>query len=321
MLNRRFLRVKVLQALYAFLQSGNENLVEGLKNLNESIDRLYDFFVYQLSFLVETRRFAERRIYENQHKHLPSPEDLNPNTRFVENRVLTTLEDNFFFKAEEERLKINWSQHQELPRDFYEKMIESEIYKKYTLETRKSFDSDKKFLVNIIDFLFEDLITLQDFYEEKTNCFVDDYSLVNSLLMKYINDLTAKSFDNRSKLPTIYKTASDKTNADKDFVETLFREVVKNEKEYGDIIAAHTDKWEKERICVMDMLLLKMALAELIKFKEIPVKVTINEYIEISKYFSTPKSKAFINGIVDRLVKRLQNDGTIVKTGLGLLEK
>ena len=319
MINRRFLRVKVLQAVYAYLGSGEDVVENGVKHLLESIDKMKDLFVWQLSFLVETKRFAENRIEENKRKNFPTQEDLHPNMRYVENRVLNALENNRDLRKEEERLKINWADHQDIVRNYYNMMRDTQEYKDYMSDSVDNFDHDKKFIVKMINEYFADLDLLQDFYEEKSIFFVDDYHLVSSMLVKFFSDIKA-SFNETSLLPTIYKTEKDAVNEDKEFVKNLFRQVLKHDDEYGKLVGANTSNWEKERVCVMDMIILKLALTEFLCFPYIPVKVTMNEYIEISKYFSTPKSKIFVNGILDRILKKLTEENAIVKKGIGLLD-
>lgn len=319
MINRRFLRIKVLQAVYAYLGSGEDVVENGVKHLLESIDKMKDLFVWQLSFLVETKRFAENRIEENKRKNFPTQEDLNPNMRYVENKVLNALEINRDLRKEEERLKINWADHQDIVRNYYNMMRDTQEYKDYMSNSVNNFDHDKKFIVKMINEYFAELDLLQDFYEEKSIFFVDDYHLVSSMLVRFFSDMKA-SFDEFSLLPTIYKTEKDAVNEDKEFVKNLFRQVLKHDDEYGKLVGANTSNWEKERVCVMDMIILKLALTEFLCFPYIPVKVTMNEYIEISKYFSTPKSKIFVNGILDRILKKLTEENAIVKKGIGLLD-
>lgn len=319
MINRRFLRVKVLQAVYAYLESGEDFVENGVKHLLDSIDKMKELFVWQLSFLVETKRFAENRIEENKRKNFPTEEDLNPNMRYVNNRVLAALENNRDLCKEEERLKINWADHQDIIRNYYNMMRNTEEYKEYMSDGVDNFDHDKKFIVKMINEYFAELDLLQDFYEEKSIFFVDDYHLVSSMLVKFFSEMKT-TFNEHTLLPPIYKTENDRVNEDKEFVKNLFREVIRHDEEYGKLVGANTSNWEKERVCVMDMIILKMALTELCCFPYIPVKVTMNEYIEISKYFSTPKSKIFINGILDRMQKKLTAENVIVKKGIGLLD-
>ena len=320
MLNRRFLRIKVLQALYAYIESGETNINNGIKSLLESIDKLYELFIWQLSFLVETKRYAENKITENKHKYIPTYEDLHPNMRYVNNRLLNLIEDNVDFKKHEAALKINWADdHQDVVKKYYTMMKDTPEYKKYMASKTDTFAEDRKFIVAMITNYFADLDVLQDFYEDKSIYFCDDYHLVSSMLIEFFTKM--KNFDVNSQLPSIYKTDTAEPNADEKFIQDLFRDTLSHYEEFGKLIADNTNNWEKERICLMDMIILKMALTEFVCFPFIPVKVSMNEYIEISKYFSTPKSKIFVNGILDKLAKKLTESGAIDKKGLGLLDK
>ncbi len=319
MLSRRHLRVKVLQALYAYFQSGNARIDQGEKQLLLSINKLYELFIYQLSFLVETTRFADFRLEENKGKHLPTAEDLNPNMRFAQNKILSKISTNRDFLKKEHLYKINWSEEKELVRRFYVSMRESDAYEQYMSKSANSIEDDKKFVLYIIEHLFTEFELLQSFYEEKSIFFVDDYHLVSYLAMKFIKFMD-KGFDDLTPLPDLLKTEKDDDNEDLDFVKVLFRETIQHSDEWGKLIASSTSNWELERIAVMDVLILKMALTELTVFKSIPIKVSMNEYIDISKYFSTARSKVFVNGILDKLIVDMKASGQIVKTGRGLLD-
>ena len=314
------MRIKVLQALYAYIESGETNINNGIKSLLESIDKLYELFIWQLSFLVETKRYAENKITENKHKYIPTYDDLHPNLKYVNNRLLNLIEDNVDFKKHEAALKINWADdHQDVAKKYFTMMRETPEYKKYMADKTDSFAEDRKFIVTMITNYFADLDVLQDFYEDKSIYFCDDYHLVSSMLIEFFSKM--KSFDVNSKLPSIYKEDTAEKNADEKFIQDLFRDTMSHYEEFGQLIADNTNNWEKERICLMDMIILKMALTEFVCFPFVPVKVTMNEYIEISKYFSTPKSKIFVNGILDKLAKKLTEAGKIKKNGIGLLDK
>ncbi len=319
MLSRRHLRVKVLQSVYAYYQSGNKDLNQGEKQLLLSINKLYELFVWQCSFLIEVTRFAANRIEENKKKHFPTKDDLNPNLRFVEHKLLNTLADNIQFRKLENLYKVNWGEEQDIVRRFYQFLKDTPEYERFMSDEEHGFDSERRFLIQIIEKYFAEQDLLQSFYEERSIFFVDDYHLVSYLLIKFIKSLD-KDFNTLSPLPPIYKTGNEEVNEDLDFVKQLFRKTILNSDEYGSMIAATTSNWEQDRIAVMDMLILKMALAELFNFKSIPVKVTLNEYIDISKYFSTPKSKVFVNGVLDKLIQQLKAEGKIIKTGRGLVE-
>ncbi|MCK9291267.1 MAG: transcription antitermination factor NusB [Bacteroidales bacterium] len=319
MLSRRHLRVKVLQALYAYFQSGEKKIDQGEKQLILSINKLYELFIYQLSFLIELTRFAENRIEDNKRKYLPTADDLNPNMRFVENRVLATIQQNKDFRKQEQLYKINWADEQEMIRLFYNRLRETDVYNLYMNVPEEGFEEDKKIVLFIITELFPEVELLESFYEEKSMYFVDDYHLVTHMLLNFFRFFDTQ-FNENSQLPPLLKTANDEVNEDLMFVKELFRNTILNSSEWDEIIAGSTSNWELERIAVMDVLILRMALTELTEFDSIPIKVSLNEYIEISKYFSTLKSRVFINGILDRLITEFKQNGRIKKTGRGLLD-
>ena len=309
-----------MQALYAYYQSGNNQLDQGEKQLLLSINKLYELFIWQLSFLVELTRFAENRIEENKQKYLPTAEDLHPNMRFVENRVLAALSNNKSFQRFENTYKINWAGETEMIRKYYNQIRETVEYQKYMSTEEDSFANDKKFLIHLIEKYFADFDLLQFFYEEKSMYFVDDYHLISYLLIKFFKE-TDENFDVLTPLPTLLKTENDEINEDLLFVKRLFRFTLLNDAEYTSMIASTTPNWEKDRIATIDLIILKMALAELLNFSSIPVKVTMNEYIDLSKYYSTQKSKIFVNGVLDKLIQQLRREDKIVKTGRGLIEE
>ncbi|HDO27163.1 MAG TPA: transcription antitermination factor NusB [Bacteroidetes bacterium] len=318
MLYRRHLRIKVLQALYAWYTSGSDDLNKAEKQLLDSIDLLYKLFVYQISFLVEVKRFAEKRMLENKEKFYPTEEDLNPNLKFVENRVVALVEENSDFLRKEELFKINWADETDLIRLFYKKLRKFGPYMKYMDHPGRSLDEDKKLFIQIADQLFPGFDLLRSFYEEKSIYFVDGYDLVNILLIKFF-EITGKNFTASRPLPGIYKHDRDGVNEDREFVRKLFRKTILQDEENTKILASKTSTWDYDRIPLMDIILLKMAIVELKEMETVPVKVTLNEYIELSKYFSAAKSKTFVNGVLDRLIKEFNEDGKIHKTGRGLI--
>jgi N utilization substance protein B len=312
--------VKVLQALYAWFQSGSTSLDQGDKQLILSINKLYELFIYQLSFIVELTRFAERRIEDNRKKLLPTDEDLNPNMRFVNNRLIAAIDNNRDFRRKEALYHINWAEEQEMVRRFYYMLRETTAFQLYMSQPRESFNEDRKLVLFIIENLFAEFELLQSFYEEKSIYFVDDYHLVSYLLLLFVRHIKEDEFKADTPLPGLLKTEHEEENEDLEFAKQLFRKTIFRSGDWDKEIAKVVDNWELERIAVMDVLIIKMALTELTEFESIPVKVTLNEYIDISKYFSTAKSKVFVNGILDRLVSDFRQQGRIRKTGRGLLE-
>ena len=317
MLNRRFLRVKALQELYAYHQSNCNDLPMAERHLLGEVDGLYKLFVYQLSFWVEVKQFAERRIEENMNKHLPTEEDLNPNMKFVNNRVLNALDENKHLMALEEKYKINWADSREdFIRSFYTRMIEYPEYQEYMGNGKDSFNDDKRFLVSVIEnYLAEDDL-LYDYYSDRDLSFNSDYQIGVYLLWRFISEMPA-SFDADAKLPPIFKVEDE----DKEFVVNLFEKTILHADEYRELVAANISNWDYDRLALMDKIIIFMALTEFTEFHYIPVKVTINEYIEISKFYSTPESRRFVNGMLDRLSTVLKEEGKLVKTGLGLVDK
>lgn len=319
MLYRRHLRIKVLQSLYSWYTGGTSDIIVGEKQLLQSIDRLHDLFVYQLSFLVEVKRFAEIRIQENKQKFYPTEEDLNPNLKFVENKVLNGIENNNEFLISENRLKVNWTDQSDMVLKFYNLLKSKQFYIKYMASEESSIEADKKLIVKITDLLLPDFEILKSYYEEKSLYFTDGYDLVILLLIKFIENFS-NSFSSSSSLPGIYKPAINGKNEDREFVRVLYKSVIRNDEDTNEELKVRTKNWEFERIPLMDIILLKMAIVELKKMETVPVKVTLNEYIELAKYFSTANSKIFVNGVLDRLIREYREEGKINKAGRGLVD-
>ena len=317
MLNRRFLRVKALQSIYAYHQSESSNLPQAERQLLQGVDDLYKLFVFQLSFWVEIRQFAERRIEENKQKRLPTEEDLNPNMKFVNNRILQALYDNKHLMKLEEQYKINWADSREdFIRNMFVKLSETPEYQEYMNNGKDSFSDDKRFLVTVIDAYMPENGLLYDYYSDRDLSYNSDYQLAIYLLWKFISEMPA-NFDAFSMLPPVFKNEKE----DKEFVVKLFEKTILHADEYMEMVKANISNWDYERLALMDKILIFMALTEFIEFHSVPVKVTINEYIEISKFYSTPDSRRFVNGMLDRFSTELKEKGRLVKTGLGLIDK
>lgn len=318
MLYRRHLRIKALQSLYAYFTGGQEDIVVGEKQLLLSINKIYELFIYQLSFLLEVKRFAEIRIEENKKKFYPTEEELSPNLKFINNRVLLHLEESKDLRSKEELYKINWADEQNMVRKFYNKLNKSDFFKTYLNKEESSLEEDKKLMLKVIDRILAQDDILQSFYTEKSVYYDDGYDLVNILLIKF-TDLVSKKYDENTKLPPLLKTEKDAVNTDLQFVKKLFRKVILNNEENDNLIKPKTINWEYDRIPILDLILIKMALTEFEYMDEVPLKVTLNEYIELAKYFSITKSKTFINGVLDKLIGELKEAGRINKVGKGMI--
>lgn len=321
MLNRRFLRIKALQEIYAYHQSNDSNLPQAERHLLDSVNKLHWLFIYQLSFWVEVKRFAERRIEENKQKNFPTKEDLNPNLKFVNNRIVNALDNNRNLLTYEQNYKINWADYRDdFIRSFYNRMQEFPEYQEYMNNGESSFEDDKRFLLSVIDNHMADDGLLYDFYADRELSFNSDYPIALYLSWKFINEMP-RSFGEDSRIPSVYKTDGEMVNEDKEFVIKLFEKTILHADEYAELVKANASNWEYDRMALMDRILILMAMTEFCEFHSVPVKVTINEYIEISKYYSTSESRRFVNGMLDGLANVLKEKGMLVKTGLGLIDK
>jgi N utilization substance protein B len=318
MLYRRHLRIKVLQSLYSWFTGGQEQLPDAERELLSSINKLYELFIYQLSFLIEVRKFAKDRLEQNKKKFYPSAEDLDPNLKFIENEVFKLLDANKSFHRLEETYNVNWSDEHEMIRKFYAELRETTYYGKYMSNGKLSLEEDKKLMIQIVDQMLPGFESLKFFYEEKSIYFVDGYDLVNLLLIKFFETISS-DFTKETTMLGIYKEYKN-VNEDLAFVKTLFRKAILRDAEGTEIIKSRTKNWEYDRIPLMDIILLKMAIIELQEMETIPLKVTLNEYIELAKYFSTANSKVFVNGVLDKLISEFKSEGKINKIGRGLVE-
>lgn len=315
MLNRRHLRVKVMHSLYAFFQSKNTDLRAGEKELLFSLEKVYDLYIYYLSLLPEIAEVALNITEDAKQKYFPTEEERNPNKKFIENFAIQKLASNQPLHQMISKRKINWKTEPEMIKKMYNQVKASPEYQEYMSTPSGNIEEDKEFLVKI----FKNYIGPEDLlihlFEEKSIYWMDDFDLVASMVIKTIRNISQKSGPN-DPLIALYKDEED----DRNFAIDLFRKTIIKSDEYEKMIAEKTENWEVDRIAMMDVLLMKMALAEMLNFPNIPVKVTLNEYIELSKNYSTPKSKMFINGILDKLVMSLKEKNLITKVGRGLME-
>jgi N utilization substance protein B len=313
MLNRRHIRVKVMQSIYAMHQHQSDNLDKEEKFLFQSIENTQNLYLLLLSALIEIKKKESEYIDLASKKHLATKEESNPNLKFINNKVLVLLAESEALETALEDHKINnWKMNDDIILSLIDVVKESNLFKKYMNESVSSFEADKNFIID----LYTDVIALSDrlyeYLEDYKLTWVDDLPGINTLIVKQIKQL--KSEQDSLVIPKVYKDSDDK-----EFVKNLFRKTVLNETELSKEYIDKTPNWDVERIAEIDTIILKMAICELLKFPSIPTKVTINEYLEIAKEYSTPKSSIFINGILDNLVKEFDRDGKLNKAGRGLL--
>jgi transcription antitermination protein NusB len=304
-----------MQALYAFFQADNKDITKGEKELFKDVDKIYDLYVYQLALLLELRHVAEVLTEDGKNKRLPTKDDLNPSLKFIENKFISRLAENIALKREMNNRRINWNNEFELVKKIYNNIKASSEYENYMNAADDSYTADRDFIIEIFKEHIADYELINHFYEEKNLHWGDDTYLVNPMIIKTIESFDEDATPEHELIP-LYKDRED----DEQFARDLYRQTIIHENENKKLIADKTKNWEVERIALMDVLLMKMALTELTYFSNIPVKVTLNEFIEISKAYSTPKSKVFINGILDKLIADLKDQGKIAKTGRGLME-
>jgi len=314
MLNRRHLRIKVLQLLYAFHQSSSSNPLNAEKELAVSLDRLYDMYVFLLLTFDEMKRAAENKIEDKKRKMRPTEEDLHPNLKFVNNAVFRELENSSPLKELSKKRKVNWTgvEAQEMFRKMFLVVLESEVYTLYLNDEKSDFETDRNFAIQFFKEQIANSELLYHFFDEKSVYWMDDLDLCCTMVLKSLK--TLKEGEPFEPLP-LYKDEEDEAT----FVKDLLLKTILHDQLHQDLVTDLAKNWEADRIAKMDMLMIKMGLTELMYFNSIPTKVTINEYIEISKYYSTPKSNIFINGILDKAVEKLTAEKKIVKIGRGLI--
>lgn len=314
MVNRRHIRVKVMQSIYAMHQKGSDALEKEEKFLLESIDAIQDLYLIMVSSLIEICKKEIIFLQKSSQKHLATAQERNPNKKFISNAVFKILtESESLSQALKNRKINNWTLNDDYILLLLTDIKNSKLYEKYMHNTTNSFDEDKEFIVD----LFSDVIVtnekLYDYLEDNKLTWIDDIPLVNTHIIKQLSALKSDK-NNDFRVTKLYKDTEDQL-----FVQELFRKTVLNEQEFSKEFVDKTTNWDVDRIAEIDTIILKMAICELLKFPSIPVKVTLNEYLELAKEYSTPKSSIFINGILDNIVKELNANNRIQKVGRGLM--
>ena len=315
MLNRRHLRIKVLQVLYAYFQTEGKDALQVEKELWRSINKMYELYIYFLLIYPELGDHAASKLSEKKDKLRPTEEDLNPNMKFVENQVISALKSSAALTKTSEEIKINWlgAVKQDLIRKMFLEIKDGVIYQDYMSKKESDFEEDQKFAIDLLKEHIAQFELLHDFFENESIYWLDDIDLVCSMIIKNIKQLKeGKDFQ----LMQLFRDEEE----EKGFIHQLVYKTIGNDEENTKLIDELTQNWELDRIAKMDFILLKLAITELVENKSIPVKVTLNEYIEIAKFYSTPKSQQFINGILDKAVILLQEQGRINKVGKGLMQ-
>lgn len=302
MLGRRQLREKAMQALYAWKSSGSDSDQRAIeKNMLRGVDQIYDLYVYLLNLLNFQKTIAENKIELGRNKNLTTEKDLNPNLKFVNNEIFRILDENEELNAYTSKNKqLTWENLDTYPNLIYKEIISSEEYINYMNSPKQSFEEDKTFMMDIFENYIAPNESLHEWLEEQNIHWADDLYIANSMVLMTLKSFTSKS-SGKIKLFKVYKDEEDK-----EFVVDLLRKTIRYDDETRKNIEEKAKNWELDRIAMLDLILLQMALTEFKYFHNIPPKATLNEYIELSKIYSTEKSKIFVNGILDRSMKDMK---------------
>jgi transcription antitermination protein NusB len=312
MISRRLLRIKALMMLYALNRREDSDLPKAEKELMFSIDKTYDLYHYILMLVLEISDIASGKIDQALQKRMPTPEDLNPNRRFIDNVLVEQIRRDNVFNSYVSARRLSWV-NSHVPRLLYNKMISWDAYEQYVSSEERSYLSDRKFVIRMITELFIQSEDLQSFLEEQSIYWNDDMEYVTAMLEKTLKKFKPEPGGKTALMPLF------KNEEDTEFVKMLFRKAVINQQRCSELIEKNTTNWELERIALMDILVMQLAITEIIEFPEIPVRVTLNEYIEIAKFYCTSKSSTFVNGILDNILKEIRNQGLLNKSGRGLV--
>jgi N utilization substance protein B len=319
MLGRRHYRIKVFQALYAWFQGGESRQDVAERALLLSIDKIFELYYLQISFFLEVIDFYRIRSEDAKNKFYPSEEELNPNLKLLENSLILSLQQNKDLQKHFLNYKFSWTEEQEMVRKIYLKVRNLKDLRTYLTTSEISFEADRDIVYRIFKKCISKSSELQFYCEERNIFWVEDYQSAALFILKTLKQIP-ENFPETSSLVSLFpKDEDDDPKDDKKFIVDLFQKTVAQSDKLEEMIRQKTKNWELERIALTDIILIKMAMVELMQFPSIPVKVTMNEYIELSKLFSTPKSKLFINGLLDKMVEDLKKDKKLKKKGRGLL--
>ena len=316
MLSRHFLRTKVLQTLYSYSVSENNDLYVIEKNFQSMIESLNRLEINQLYAWVHLRDFVANTIEEARRKYLPTETDLNPNMRFVENKFINQFKNNIDFQKRCIDLKINLYTEENVFHTIYTKLKESKRYKEYMSAESTDYEIDKKFAIDVFKLVVNNEALIDHFNE--TAIYWEADFIQNAQFTYALLKNTDETWQIDDKLPLVFDKTVQKETDDVDFARNLLSTTILSWEEFVPTITSNLNHWEFERVPLIDVILIKMAMSEFINFPSIPEPVTIDEYVELAKEYSTDRSKLFINGILDRIHIELRSKGKIQKSGRGL---
>jgi transcription antitermination protein NusB len=314
MVSRRYLRTKVMQAIFAYEANEKEDIILGEKRLIASVEGCYKLFCYFLSLFPEFKRNRLNKMEDLKSKNTLTYDDIHPNTKFVDNLVISQIEDNVVLNQLLNKYRIHWNDQSDFIVQILNEISINLDFIQYMDNPERSYDEDKKIVLSIIENVFAKSELLHWFLEEMNVHWFDDYNEALLMVFKNIQQFSEPKGAANKILPMYKDPIEDLT-----FYKHLYQKSILNSKQYSSLIEQKLQNWEMERIMGIDMILMKMAICEFIEFSEIPVKVTINEYIELAKCYSSAKSGHFINGLLDKIVVELKDEGKLNKMGRGLI--
>lgn len=307
MINRVLIRPKIVQIVYAYYQNGGKNLDTAEKELFFSLSKAYDLYNYLLLLMVEVTKQANKRLNAAKNKLVPTKEELFPNTKFVENRFIAQLEVNKQLLEFSNNQKKTWENEADFVKTLCDKILESDIYKEYMASETSSYEEDRELWRKLYKNIIFNNIELDQVLEDQSLYWNDDKEIVDTFVLKTIKRFDEKNGAKQELLPEF------KDEEDQDFARRLFRRTILNADYYRHLISENTKNWDLDRVAFMDVVIMQIALAEILSFPNIPVSVSLNEYVEIAKLYSTPKSGGFINGTLDGIVNSLKKENKLTK--------
>ena len=307
MINRVLIRLKIVQIVYAYYQNGGKNLDTAEKELFFSLSKAYDLYNYLLLLMVEVTKQANKRLNAAKNKLVPTKEELFPNTKFVENRFIAQLEVNKQLLEFSNNQKKTWENEGDFVKTLCDKILESDIYKEYMASETSSYEEDRELWRKLYKNIIFNNIELDQVLEDQSLYWNDDKEIVDTFVLKTIKRFDEKNGAKQELLPEF------KDEEDQDFARRLFRRTILNADYYRHLISENTKNWDLDRVAFMDVVIMQIALAEILSFPNIPVSVSLNEYVEIAKLYSTPKSGGFINGTLDGIVNSLKKENKLTK--------
>ncbi|NLX80474.1 MAG: transcription antitermination factor NusB [Proteiniphilum sp.] len=308
MINRNLIRIRIVQIVYSWYQNKNKDLRSLEKELLFGLKKSYDLYYYLLLLMIEITKAYEAKVETRRNKLLPTEEDLNPNMKLINNAFIRQLEQNKQLIKYLNDYPMSWEDHDSFVKKLLEEILASDIYLNYSKEKDSSYDADKEFWRQVFRNFIHNNEVLDDILEDESIYWNDDIETIQSFTLKTIRQFSESAGEDQQLLPMF------KNFEDKSFALKLLHNTILNQDKYRELIESHTDKWDFDRIAFMDLIIMQVAIAEIHTFDDIPTSVSMNEYIELSKSYSTPKSGTFINGVLDAIVNTLKKDSVIFKT-------